>query len=77
MPFASLHLNFSYVFCVVCSINVVMLQIALTLAVLISKIARIDYPREWYASLHLLCTTYWKEFSERLSMLLLSCLLSK
>lgn len=26
-----------------------MLQIALTLAVLISKIARIDYPREWYA----------------------------
>lgn len=26
------------------------MQIALTLAVVISKIARIDYPKEWYAS---------------------------
>lgn len=45
------------------STNVVMVQIALTLAVVVSKIARVDYPREWYASLFNLRITCWKEFS--------------
>lgn len=32
------------------------MQIAVTLAVLISKIARIDYPKEWYVAYPIMCT---------------------
>lgn len=48
--------------------SMIVLQIAHTLAVLISKIARIDYPKEWYASLLHLCGSYFKESSQRLSV---------
>ncbi len=37
-----------------CSVFFVFLQVAVQLALLISKIARFDYPREWYVLFHLL-----------------------
>lgn len=51
------------------------MQIALTLAVLISKIARIDYPKEWYASYpYFLSMCFQLQFSYEVPLVRLSYL---